>query len=154
MKLTRVDLQQIRELRWIIKDAVGDGKPYYTLADETSTRLFWIDFLRYIFAPRFKSQMGITRINTFEITTPVILGLDLHLLLPTMMESVVHFAENSTDRTFTFHRVKALPSLIIGISFLTFIIFMASSGIIYNLFFTERSMLVRRTSRFFNERVV
>ena len=67
-----------------------------TPINQTFTQLFWLDFMRNVFAEKFKNQTGIQSIANFDITTPVLLSDDLELRLPTLLETVAYYANNKT----------------------------------------------------------
>lgn len=89
MRLTLEEFSKIRELLWINKEF--DGKFVYTLSDLTSTRLFWIDFVRHVFAPKFAGQDGVSKIENFDITSPVYIDESMDLKLPSILESAMYF---------------------------------------------------------------
>lgn len=93
MFLTRRDIEAIRPLEWELREF--NGSLYYTLTAESQTRLFWYDFVRNVFAPRFAKQLAFTRILNFDQTQPVLINDKLELRLPPALETVVYFAENS-----------------------------------------------------------
>lgn len=94
MKLTLEEFRRIRPVHWSLKSF---GKNVYnTTVNQTETQLFWLDFMRLVFAPKFKDQEGVPNISTFDITQPVLMTDDLHLKLPTLIETAVYFAENKT----------------------------------------------------------
>lgn len=92
MHLTKAEFAQIRHLQWRLT-TVG-SVPYQTTASELDTRLFWLDFLRLVFAPLYASQSGVSQIGSFDITQPVLLGPGRNLLLPTTLESAMYYARN------------------------------------------------------------
>lgn len=94
MQLTLEEFNRIRPLQWRLR--VYAGKAYNTPVDETQTQLFWLDFIRLVFAPKFKQQNGITKILQFDQTQPVLMTDDLNLILPTQMETAMYFANNKT----------------------------------------------------------
>lgn len=94
MKLTLEEFRRIRPVQWCLRDF---GKHVYnTTINQTETKLFWLDFLSLVFAPKFKSQYGVPVISEFDITQPVLLSDDLELKLPTQMETAMYFANNTT----------------------------------------------------------
>lgn len=93
MKLTKAEFNMIRPLQWTLQNH-GD-KVYNTITNQDDIQLFWLDFLRLIFAPKFKQQVGVTYISEFDQTQPVLLTDDLQLTLPTQLETAVYFANNS-----------------------------------------------------------
>lgn len=94
MKLTSEEFKRIRPLQWSLKSF---GKHVYnTTINQTETQLFWLDFMRLIFAPKFKTQFGIPSMENFDITQPVMITDDLELQLPTLVETAMYFANNKT----------------------------------------------------------
>lgn len=94
MKLTRDQFRMIRPLQWCLRSY---GKHIYnTPIDQTQTQLFWLDFMQFIFAPRFKQQQGIQKLANFDQTQPVLLTDDLIITLPTELETVFYYADNKT----------------------------------------------------------
>ncbi|ATZ81517.1 Ac68-like protein [Drosophila innubila nudivirus] len=121
MKLSEHEFNLIRPLQWTL---VNHGsKVYNTTANPTQTRLFWFDFMRQIFAPKFKKQYGITRVDNFDSTQPVLLTDDLELRLPTQIETICYFANNmdTLPMKFSTHITKRL-TLIIAIILIILII--------------------------------
>lgn len=94
MYLTLAEFKTIRPLKWSMKEI--HGKIYRTITNVTDTKLFWIDFMRNIFAPNFKRQNGICFISNFDYTQPVFISPDLKLELPDILESVMYFSRNKT----------------------------------------------------------
>lgn len=94
MKLTLEEFKRIRPVQWYLKNY---GKYVYnTTINQTETQLFWLDFMRLVFAPKFKTQFGITSLADFDITQPVLITDDLELKLPTQLETAMYFANNKT----------------------------------------------------------
>lgn len=89
MKLTDKEFKLIRPLEWSLHSFGGE---VYNTTD--TPQLFWIDFMRFIFAPYYRKQRAIVRISKFDITQPVLLTADLQLTLPTELETVVYIAKN------------------------------------------------------------
>ncbi|AYP97972.1 Ac68-like protein [Mauternbach virus] len=121
MKLTEHEFKLIRPLQWAL---VNHGsKVYNTTANATQTHLFWLDFMRLIFAPKFKKQHGITRVDNFDVTQPVLLTDDLELRLPTQIETICYFANNmdTLPMRFSTHLTKNL-TLIIAIVLIVLIV--------------------------------
>jgi len=121
MKLSEHEFNLIRPLQWTL---VNHGaKVYNTTANPTQTRLFWFDFMRLIFAPKFKKQYGITRVDNFDSTQPVLLTDDLELRLPTQIETICYFANNmdTLPMKFSTHITKSM-TLIIAIILIILII--------------------------------
>lgn len=94
MRLTIEEFNRIRPLQWRIRQ-IGQ-RAYNTPVDQTETRLFWLDFMRLVFAPKFKSQFGITQITDFDTTQPVLLTNELEITLPPQIETAMYFANNKT----------------------------------------------------------
>lgn len=92
MRLTNQEFALIRPLQWVLCEY--GNVVYNTPVDQTSTRLFWIDFMRYVFAPKYGTQCGITSINDFDTTQPVLLSEDMNLKLPTILETAMYFSNN------------------------------------------------------------
>lgn len=94
MKLTLEEFKRIRPIQWCLRNY---GKHVYnTSINQTETKLFWLDFIRLVFAPKFKQQFGITELSDFDITQPILLTDDLELTLPTQIETAMYFANNKT----------------------------------------------------------
>lgn len=100
MKLTLDEFNSIRPLQWTLKN-IGINT-YYTLINQTETQLFWLDFIKNIFASKFQRQQGITNISTFDITQPVLIDDDLNIILPTQLETVCYLANNQKPLPVTF----------------------------------------------------
>lgn len=94
MILKEEEFQKIRPLEWTIREY--GGELYNTLTNETDTRLFWYDFMRFVFAPKFSRQWGVTRIQSFDQTQPVLIDDNLSLRLPTELETAAYYADNTT----------------------------------------------------------
>lgn len=94
MKLTIEEFNRIRPLQWHLKNYAN--RTYNTIVSQTETQLFWLDFMRLIFAPKFKNQYGITEISSFDQTQAVLLTDDLNLVLPVDIETAMYFANNKT----------------------------------------------------------
>lgn len=112
MRLTGQEFARIRPLQWVLREY--GGAVYNSPADQTSTRLFWLDFMRNVFAPKYAAQHGVTFINEFDTTQPVMLSDDLKLKLPTTLETAMYFANNQTlpPQTFVFDRLSRTAVLI------------------------------------------
>lgn len=95
MKLTRSEFARIRPLHWQLK-YVGN-MVYNTPASDVETELFWLDFMRLIFAPKYKQQHGVTNIQNFDQTQPVLITDSLEILLPVQLETAMYYANNSTE---------------------------------------------------------
>lgn len=94
MILKKEEFKQIRPLEWTVREY--GGVMYNTLADETDTRLFWYDFMRLVFAPKFSRQWGVTQVPSFDQTQPVLMDDNLGLRLPTELETAAYYADNTT----------------------------------------------------------
>lgn len=94
MKLTNEEFKRIRQLQWGLNE-IG-GKMYNTPSDSSQTQLFWLDFMKLVFAPKFKKQFGITHIDHFDVTQPVLMEDNLNLKLPTQLETAMYYANNTT----------------------------------------------------------
>lgn len=92
MKLTAEEFARIRPLTWQYTN-VSD-RVYQTTADAISTRLFWLDFLSLIFAPKFATQYGVPTLADFDVDQPVLMTDELELLLPTQAETAMYYADN------------------------------------------------------------
>lgn len=93
MRLTKEEFKRIRPIEWVVRD-VG-GQMYNVPINQTFTKLFWLDFMRNVFAPKFKQQNGITAIATFDLERMVMLTDDLELELPTPLETAMYYANNA-----------------------------------------------------------
>lgn len=113
MKLTIEEFNKIRPLQWHLKNYAN--KVYNTTANQTDTQLFWLDFMRLVFAPKFKSQYGITEITAFDQTQPVLLTDDLDLVLPTDIETAMYYANNKTLPCKFSINISMTLSVVIGI---------------------------------------
>lgn len=113
MRLTRAEFNRIRPLQWNLKQY--GHKVYNTPMTQTETQLFWLDFIRLVFAPKFKRQYGITRIPTFDQTQPVLLTDDLNLVLPASLETAMYYANNPTVPMSFSINVSQLSALVVGI---------------------------------------
>lgn len=88
-------------------------KTYYTAVNETDTYLFWFDFMRLIFAPKFKNQQGISYIANFDTSQPVLMTTDFELKLPTLIESAIYYADNQkVDAPFSLNVSKNIVFVI------------------------------------------
>lgn len=95
MILTEEEFSRIRPLKWIVRD-IGTDRIINTTATSTDTQLFWLDFMRLVFAPKYKSQNSYTDINQFNINSSVFLSDDLELTLPQDLELAMYYANNKT----------------------------------------------------------
>lgn len=110
MYLTAEEFAKIRPIEWVAKD-IG-GRLVNTPTNQTFTQLFWMDFVRYVFAPKFKRQSGVTSIASFDPTSPVLLSDELELQLPTPMETAMYYTDNAIGApmkfAFPFSQLTAL----------------------------------------------
>lgn len=120
MKLTRAEFAKIRPLQWQLK-YVGD-MVYNTPASDVETELFWLDFMRLVFAPKYKLQNGVTDIRNFNQTQPVLITDSLELILPTQLESAMYYANNTTTPFRMQLPFRQLPVLIVAIIVLFIIV--------------------------------
>jgi len=118
---------------------------YNTPTTLVQTRLFWLDFIRNIFAPLFKSQSAVTSIAKFDLEQPVLLTNDLQLVLPSQLETVVYYATNlTTPRKFSIdvsYTAVFVFSLLLLISLLVVSI-AQKNGKFHNTFF-ERAIRLK-----------
>lgn len=141
MRLTSEEFARIRELQWVLREY--GGVVYNTPVDRTSTNLFWLDFMRNVFAPKYAAQRGITRISTvYDTNQPVMLTDELDLKLPTMLETAVYFANNQTlpSPVFVMNRVTRFGALAVAVVIFVLIALVhlvvtesARVGLLYNL---------------------
>jgi len=122
MKLTEIEFQKIRPLKWKLKRVAGIV--YHTLENSIDTSLFWYDFLRLVFAPKFASQEGVQKITNFDTKQPVLLSQSMNLLLPNDMEKAMYYANNKSSLPFRFE-IPFNQLTIIIITTLLFILLMA-----------------------------
>lgn len=92
MRLTARELALLRPFDWTIVH-VGD-RVYNSVVSEKQTRLFWLDFVRLVLVPKFRKQRGVTRLANMDLTQPVLLTDDLHLVVPDAIESIAYYADN------------------------------------------------------------
>lgn len=92
MKLTLDEFKLIRPLQYRLQDY--GNMTYYSPINQTQTQLFWLDFIRLIFAKKYAQQIGRNEINNFDQTQPVLLTDDLDLKLPSPLATVVYYADN------------------------------------------------------------
>lgn len=139
MFLTQFEFNnKIRKFKWHIKE-IGN-KNYYTLHGETDTHLFWYDFMKNIFAEKFKNQQAITNISVFDITQPVFITKDFELLLPSELETINYFSQNNKSSPF--------DKFILNISHLTIIILILLSFAV--IFFRKYNMHVKMRDNEYN----
>jgi hypothetical protein len=98
MYLSIDDFNKIRPLQWTIRNY--NDISYHTVATETDTQLFWADFLRTIFAPRYAQQNAILYIDKFDQTQPVLLTDSMDLLLPNDIEVAMYYSINRHEVPF------------------------------------------------------
>lgn len=124
MRLALDEFKRIRPLLWSVRQ-IGDNV-YNTVIGETATRLFWLDFVRLVFAPKFRAQRAIARVDNFDVTQPVLLTDDLRLIVPRDIETVAYYADNAglgPPKTFVVSRViTANAFLMLGIAALLAIV--------------------------------
>lgn len=119
MKLTKTDFNKIRPLQWTLKEY--GNQMYNTLVDIDETRLFWLDFIAHVFAPKFKNQHTITNIYNFDLEQPVLLTDSLDIVLPDELATVMYFSENTDNaKIFTLNFVTV--KLVVIISLLVYAI--------------------------------
>lgn len=117
MFLTTTDFNKIRRINWKLQ-TIAD-KTYYTAVNEIDTYLFWFDFMRFIFAPKFKNQQGVSYIANFDTTQPVLLTTEFELKLPVLIESAIYYAENqNTKAPFSFAVSKNIILVVAQIALL------------------------------------
>lgn len=132
MKLQKEDLNLIRKLDWSITDY--GNRTYNTVSTPSQTKLFWIDFLTLVFAPKFASQKGVTNISTFDTTQPVLLTDDLELVVPTPLDTAWYFAINQHDppKTFVLNGINYISTFIITTIILIILVFI-------NMFYSSKN---------------
>lgn len=118
--MTAEEFKMIRSLKWAPIDI--NGEMFATILDQTEVHLFWLDFMKYVFAPKFQKQQAITTINNFNLTQPVYINEKLKLLLPNDLESVFYYANNQT-LPFKFS-INVSQGLIFIISIIILLLFM------------------------------
>lgn len=94
MFLTRNEFDRIRPLQWSLKNY--GNEIYHTILDKTEIQLFWLDFMRLIFAPKYKNQNGVVNIENFDLTQPVLMSDEMELILPTDVNMAMYYANNTT----------------------------------------------------------
>lgn len=118
MFLTRDEFNRIRPLQWTIQNY--GNTVYNTINGRTETQLFWLDFMRLVFAPKYTLQNGIITIDNFDQTQPVLLTDDLELILPNDIDLAMYYANNTT---LPMKFIINIPKLIVLVMvLLTFII--------------------------------
>jgi hypothetical protein len=123
MRLTNEEFKRIRPLEWCVKN-IG-GTMMNTPINQTFTQLFWIDFMRNVFAKKFKNQTGIQSIANFDTSTPVLLSDEMDLRLPTLLETVAYYADNKEPPvSFRVPIVQTIP-YVLGMLILLVVTFIA-----------------------------
>lgn len=121
MLLTTEEFFRIRPLTW--KSTVVGGRIYHTTADAIDTRLFWLDFLRLVFTPKYRWQDGITKMSEFDIDRQVLLTDSLELMLPTEAETAMYYASNPTPPVvFEFSHISQTVVLYVALSIIAMIV--------------------------------
>lgn len=92
MHLSREEFEQIRPLHWSLRTI--NNRAWYTLTSPVETELFWLDFVRLVFAPRFAKQDTVQEISEIDQRQPVLLSENLELVLPADMESAAFYESN------------------------------------------------------------
>lgn len=92
MHLSREEFKRIRPLHWSLRTI--NNRAWYTLSSTVETQLFWLDFIRLVFAPRFAQQETVQEIGDFDQRQPVLLSENLELVLPADMESATFYESN------------------------------------------------------------
>lgn len=101
MKITEAEFQKIRPLQWSLKN-FGDDT-YYTVNNELDTQLFWIDFIKNVYAPRFANQRMITTINNFDYTQSVLFNTNTgEIILPSHLDVIDHASKVSALKNVEF----------------------------------------------------
>lgn len=109
LKLIRSDIY------WSLK--TYNDELYYTINDAVSVKLFWIDFLRNIFAKKFQNQYGIQNVSNFDLNEPVLIKVsNFDLKLPQILESIFYFSDyKQNEKTFVIKNLTLKFSLIMTI---------------------------------------
>jgi hypothetical protein len=129
MQLTKEEFEKIRSFEWTHRSF--NSKIYNTLINETQTRLFWLDFYRLIFAPKYAKQTAITSINDVDLSRPVLLDDNLDLIVSPEIESVAYFVDNQMSPPVKFTTgINQMSVLIVALILLVLIatITIISSG--------------------------
>lgn len=115
MYLTEEEFKRIRgPFDYTIREI--NGVVYKTLTNIESIHLFWLDFLKYIFAPKYKRQDAIIDIPSFDLSYPVLITKDQNLLLPPILETAMHFSNNRNSQSpFILNHCRILVVFIISI---------------------------------------
>lgn len=89
MKLSAAEFELIRPVQWSLIPYAN--KSYYSVNNELDRRLFWNDFMKFVFAPKFAKQNIINVINEFDNTQSVLFDPDTgEIKLPPSLEVVNH----------------------------------------------------------------
>lgn len=124
MFLTRDEFKLIRPLQWTTREF--GGRLYNTIINETETALFWYDFVRKVFAPRFARQWGVVNIANFDQTQPVLMTDALELKLPELLELAIYYTDNErAPFRFALRGIKQQYVLIVGLLALLILLTMA-----------------------------
>lgn len=134
--MTINEYRKIRPLQWAQRQ-IGDDV-YYTPLNETYTRLFWNDFIRYIFAPKFAKQNSIKTISEFDVTQPALITADLSIRLPAILETIAYLGDNQDESVATTFSIKISSNVALLISLVILILLGISS-----LFFKKKIKLTR-----------
>lgn len=125
MHLSREEFERIRPLHWSLRTI--NNRAWYTLTSVVETQLFWLDFVRLVFAPRFAQQETVQEIGAFDQRQPVLLSENLELVLPADMESAT-FYESNRDSSPVFCKLSSCGMniwLIVAIIVMLMIIFLS-----------------------------
>lgn len=121
MFLTREEFERIRPLQWSLKNY--GNKVYHTIIGRSEVQLFWLDFMRLIFAPKYRNQYGVLNIEHFDQTQPVLLSDDLELILPNDIDLAMYYANNTT---LPMHFSVHMPQMVVFImSLILFVVLIA-----------------------------
>lgn len=113
MILTKEEFKLLRPFNWTYR--TYNSKIYNTIIGETQTRLFWLDFYRLIFAPKYAKQSGITSINDVDLTKPVLLSNELELIVSPELDAVAYFVDNADSPPIKFSTgLTQMPVLIVA----------------------------------------
>lgn len=119
--------KDIRLLQWRLKEY--NGKLYRTTLTMSDTKLFWVDFLRNIFAPLFAQQRVITRLPEFDTSQPVLLEDSTNdLYLSTQLESVIYYSQNKDSPACVFRLpfdINSITALLVAIIIIVLILFVS-----------------------------
>lgn len=94
MKLSLKEFEMVnrKQYNWI-QTTIG-SRVYNTLTTSLETKLFWFDFLQFVFAPYFKEQRSITTLGAINLSEKVLMDNNLNVLLPPTLESVIYYGSN------------------------------------------------------------